>query len=38
VVGCLDLTFWNWPPLAEEFVAQVAERLGHRVIVMLGKL
>jgi hypothetical protein len=38
VVGCLGLTFWNWPPLAEEFVVQVAERLGHRVIVMLGKL
>ena len=37
-VGCLGLTFWNWPPLAEEFVAQVAERLGHRVIVIAGKL
>jgi hypothetical protein len=37
-VGCLGLTFWNWPPLAEEFVAQVAERLGHRIVVIAGKL
>jgi hypothetical protein len=32
VAGFLGLTFWNWPPLSDAFVAQVANRLGHRVV------
>jgi hypothetical protein len=24
VVGFLGFTFWNWPPLSESFIAQVA--------------
>ena len=36
--GELTLTFWNWPPLRDGFVASVAEVLGHRVRVISGKL
>lgn len=36
-VGFLGFTFWNWPQLAEPFIAQVAGRLGHRVVVTSGK-
>lgn len=35
--GCLGFTFWNWPPLRPEFLAEFAERLdGHRTIVVAG--
>ncbi len=37
-IGFLGFTFWNWPVLTESFVAQVASRLGHRVVVARGKL
>jgi hypothetical protein len=28
----LGLRFWNWPPLADGFVASVASALDHRVV------
>lgn len=37
-VGFLGFTFWNWPELNQSFIAQVAGRLGHRVVVTKGKL
>jgi hypothetical protein len=36
--GWLGFTFWNWAPLTGEFVAEVAELLGHRVAVPCGKI
>jgi hypothetical protein len=36
--GYLGFTFWNWPPLRDGFVAEVAARLGHRVVVIDDKL
>jgi hypothetical protein len=38
VVGFLGFTFWNWPPLSESFIAQLASHLEHRVRVIRGKL
>jgi tetratricopeptide (TPR) repeat protein len=35
--GHLALRFWNWPPLAPEFVAELSRRLGHRVVLITGK-
>lgn len=29
----LGLRFWNWPPLANAFVAELARRLNHRLIL-----
>jgi hypothetical protein len=37
-VGSLGVRIWNWPPLAGEFVSDVARLLGHRVVVNFGKL
>lgn len=37
-VGFLGFTFWNWPPLSESFIAQMASHLEHRVVVIQGKL
>jgi hypothetical protein len=37
-VGFLGLTFWNWPPLSSSFIAQVQAHLGHRIVVIRGKL
>lgn len=37
-LGSLGVRIWNWPPLAEAFVADVARILGHRVVVNGGKL
>jgi hypothetical protein len=37
-VGFLGFAFWNWPELSDTFIAQVADRLGHRVVVTGGKL
>lgn len=34
----LGLTFWNWPPLRDDFVAGIGRRLGHRVRLVAGKL
>jgi hypothetical protein len=36
--GNLGFKFWNWPPLKTSFIAEVARRLGHRVVVVVGKL
>lgn len=37
-VGFLGFTFWNWPPLSAAFIAEVQARLGHRTVVIRGKL
>ena len=34
----LGFEFWNWPPLTDEFVKRIGERLGHRVVLVAGKL
>jgi hypothetical protein len=36
--GHLGFTFWNWPPLKDEFVAEVGKLLRHRTVVVAGKL
>jgi hypothetical protein len=36
--GNLGFKFWNWEPLAEEFVKQVRLQLGHRIVVVEGRL
>ena len=36
--GELGVTFWNWHPLAREFVAEVGGFLGHRVVYNDHKL
>ncbi|TDC91407.1 hypothetical protein [Actinomadura sp. 7K507] len=39
VLGHLGFTFWNWPPLKQDFVAEVGWRLGgHRTVLLAGKL
>lgn len=37
-IGKLGLTFWNWPPLSASFVREVTELLGHRSVLVRGKL
>ncbi|MCL2582368.1 MAG: zinc-ribbon domain-containing protein [Streptosporangiales bacterium] len=36
--GYLGLEFWNWPLLSKQFIASVGERLGHRLVVVEGKV
>ena len=36
--GCLGFEFWNWPPLTEAFIQQIADLLNHRIIFVCGKL
>jgi tetratricopeptide (TPR) repeat protein len=36
--GNLLLTFWNWPPLSDEFVSRVSQQLGHRVVKIAGSI
>jgi len=36
--GSLGVRIWNWPPLKEGFLADVARVLSHRVVVNGGKL
>ena len=36
--GYLGLTFWNWPPLGERFVGELARRTGHRIRLVAAKL
>ncbi|GAA2081622.1 hypothetical protein [Actinomadura alba] len=37
-LGHLGFTFWNWPPLRPEFVAEFTHRLGgHRTVLLAGK-
>ncbi|HEX6685706.1 MAG TPA: hypothetical protein VF062_23220 [Candidatus Limnocylindrales bacterium] len=37
-VGFLGFTFWNWPRLGQDFITEVGNRLGHRIVVTKGKL
>lgn len=36
--GNLGLEFWNWGPLSASFVREVTEFLGHRTMLVRGKL
>jgi hypothetical protein len=36
--GNLGITFWNWPPLRQKFIDDVAALLDHRVRLVYGKL
>ena len=36
--GYLGFEFWSWPPLAPGFIAEVGRRLGHRTVLVAGKL
>lgn len=36
--GFLGLKFWDWAPLSEQFIQEVTEQLGHRTVVIRGKL
>ncbi|PTL81961.1 hypothetical protein [Vitiosangium sp. GDMCC 1.1324] len=36
--GNLGLEFWNWTALSEQFEREVAEQLGHRTVIVRGKL
>jgi hypothetical protein len=36
--GNLGFKFWNWPPLKASFLTEFAERLGHRMVLVTGKL
>ena len=36
--GTLTFKFWDWPPLTDAFLAELAQRLGHRTIVITGKI
>jgi hypothetical protein len=35
--GYLGFTFWNWPDLSPEFMAEFTRRLGHRTAYTWGK-
>ncbi|MEV4000607.1 hypothetical protein [Actinomadura sp. NPDC049753] len=38
-LGHLGFTFWNWPELKQDFVAEVGRQLGgHRTVLLAGKL
>jgi hypothetical protein len=34
--GNLALIFWNWPMLSKEFIRQVTDHLGHRIVRIDG--
>jgi hypothetical protein len=36
--GHLGFEFWNWPPLSRSFVDEVRRRLGHRTVLVTGKM
>lgn len=36
--GHFGLTFWNWPPLTDDFVTALSHHLGHRTVRPYGKL
>jgi hypothetical protein len=36
--GYLGITFWNWPPVKSEFLAEIGDRLGHRTVHPCGKM
>ena len=35
--GNLGFEFWNWYPLKSSFIAEVSQRLGHKVLLVGGK-
>jgi tetratricopeptide (TPR) repeat protein len=37
-VGHVVIGFLNWPPLSAQFIRDVADKLGHRVVVVTDKL
>jgi hypothetical protein len=36
--GYLGFEFWNWPTITDSFVETLSNRLGHRIVVVRGKL
>ncbi|MEV5972178.1 hypothetical protein [Streptomyces sp. NPDC051921] len=36
-LGALTFEFWGWPPLSDDFVAELTGRLGHRTARHLAK-
>jgi hypothetical protein len=36
--GSLGITFWNWGELSDAFVAEPLAHLGHRVMLVTGKI
>lgn len=36
--GNLGFKFWNWPPLSGRFIQDMAEKLGHRMLLVRGHL
>jgi hypothetical protein len=36
--GHLGFTFWQWPPMKRAFIDQIAGILGHKVVVIAGKI
>jgi len=36
--GNLGFTFWNWPSIKESFVTEMSRRLGHRSVLVRGKI
>ena len=36
--GSLGFTFWNWPPLKKSFIKEFYNILGHRTVLVAGKL
>jgi hypothetical protein len=36
--GNLGFEFWNWPPMRRTFIEKVASILGHRVVLVSGKV
>jgi hypothetical protein len=36
--GELGFTFWNWPRLRDDFVAELSERLGRRAVRPFGQM
>ena len=36
--GNLGLTFWNWPPLSARFLRELTDLMGHRTVLVRGKV
>jgi hypothetical protein len=36
--GNLGFKFWDWPPLKRNFIEQISSILGHKVIMIAGKV
>jgi hypothetical protein len=35
--GHLAMVFWNWPLLADSFIADLSRQLDHRVVIIAGR-